>query len=276
MAMSILSLPDSNLRVLEHLSVYRFLTVPQMIRLGVAKHKPTAYNILKRFNTLPRKLVEKKDFGFIAGVGNLHSVYYLTRQGAAFLADVIRLDPEEIKYPKGVHVFARDYFHRIATVDIHIAFRTWAAGAGAEVDFFDTYFDKTGSNRKKRSGAKLRAKTRVDLREGYFIPDGIFMYTEPDEAQRLTVLEVHNGMDTGRFMKQVETHIVALEEGAVSEKYGLALPFRMMWVFELEAGLQAAIRRMRKRPDLEGFREYVYFNTIQNVRVDFTAGWRHF
>ncbi len=250
--------------------------MPQLQRLGIARHKPSVYKVLRRFQSVRSKLIEKKDFGFIAGVGNLHSVYYLTRQGAAFLAEVQRIDPTEIKYPKGVHIFTRDYFHRVSTIDFHIAFRQWAQRTGARVEFFDTYFDKTGSNRHSRSGKKLRAQTRVDLSEAFFIPDAIYLYTTVDERRRLVTLEIHNGMDTGRFMKQMEVHLRALEEGAVSDKYGLPFANRVQWVFEHEAALKAALRRMQQRTEVEGFRDYVDFDTIEQVKEDFAGGWRRF
>lgn len=273
--MAVTWLPDSNLRVLECLGVYRFITVPQLQRLGIAKHKPSVYRILRRFQTFPRQLIEKKDFGFIAGVGNLDSVYYLTKRGAALLAEVQRVDLATIKYPKGVQVFQNDYFHRVATIDVHIACRQWAASTGAIVDVFDTYYDKTGSNRK-RSGDKLRAQTRVDLSDGFFVPDAIILYTKDDGRRRLAAVEVHNGRDTGRFMKQMAKHIQALEEGAVSDKYGVQFGNEILWVFEHESTMYAAIRRMKERRDLMGFRDYISFNTIENVRTGFARNWRRF
>lgn len=245
------------------------------MQLGVSPHRQSIYRILRRFDSPKRKLVEKKDFGFIAGVGNLHSVYYLTRYGAALIAEVRCCDLSEIQYPKGVHIFTNDYFHRIATIDVHISLRQWAQNVGAEVAFFDAYFDKTGSNRS-RYKQPLRAKTRIDISEGYFVPDAIYLYYEPDGKPYLATVEVHNGRDTGRFMKQMEQHLVALEEGAISLHYGLEYANRIQWVFEREQTMNAAIRRMQRRNDLEGFRVYVGFNTIANVRKGFADGWERF
>lgn len=274
--MSLSSLPECNLRVLEHLATYRFLTVPQLQRLGIAEHRESVYRVLRRFKTTRRKLVEKKDFGFSPGRGNLPSVFYLSRQGAAFLADVHRADPSGIKYPKGVHVFERDYFHRMATIDFHIALRQWANQKGAIIDFFDTYFDKTGSNRGRRSGDKLRARTRVDLSDRFFIPDAIYLYTTADGRKHLAVVEIHNGMDTGRFMRQMEPHIQALREGAVTDKYGLDFANRSQWIFEHQAAMHAALKRIRRRHAWHQYRPFVDFNTIENVRADFEGGWCKF
>lgn len=273
--MSVQWLPESNFKVLEHLGTYRYLTVPQMIALGVAKHKSTVYNVLKRFKTLPRKLVEQKNFGLIPGKRNIHSIFFLTRQGAELLAEMYRTDLAKISYPKGVYVFQNDYFHRVATIDFHISLRQWAERTGTTVVFFDTYFDKTGSNRGGR-GQKLRAKTRFDLSDQAFIPDVVYMLLLPDGRPRLVTAEIHNGKDTGRFLKQMETHSQALEEGVISEKHRVDFANSIRWVFEHESTMRAAIRRIRQRGDYDAFRAYIEFNTIAQVKSNFAEGWQHF
>lgn len=273
--MSVQWLPESNLRVLEHLATYRYLTVPQMITLGVAKHKSTIYSILKRFKMLPRKLIEQKNFGLIPGKKNIHSIFFLTRQGAKLLAEVYRIDSDQISYPKGVYVFQNDYFHRVATIDFHISLRQWAERLDVTVVSFDTYFDKTGSNRGG-SGGKLRAKTRFDLSDRSFIPDVVYMILLPDGRPRLVTVEIHNGRDTGRFLKQMETHIEALEEGVVSIKHRVDFANSIRWVFEHESTMRAAMRRMGQRGDYDAFRPYIEFNTVSQVKADFSEGWEHF
>ena len=274
--MSVSWLPPSNLMVLRHLALYRFLTVPQLIRLGVAKHKPSVYKIIGRFKTLPRKLIEQKNFAFNPGRGNVHSVYYLTRQGAELLADVFGVDPSRIKYPRGQTIFEDDYFHRVATIDFHIAVRRQARKAGATITFFETYFDKTGSNRKKRSGDRLRARTRVGVGDRFFNADAIYHYVPPKQQGMLAVFEMHNGRDTGRFMRQLSLRIDALEAGSINEKYQISDPCILQCVFEHESTMNAVIRRLQQQPDLEGFRDYVGLITIEEVRKDFSRSWRHF
>lgn len=273
--MSVAWLPESNLKVLEHLATYRYLTVPQMIDLGIAKHKPSVYNILKRFKTLPRKLVEQKKFGLIPGKKNIHSIYFLTRKGAELVAEVYRVELREISYPKGVYVFQNDYFHRVATIDFHISLRKWAEGTGSSVAFFHTYFDKTGSNRGG-VGGKLRAKTRYDLKEGSFVPDVVYLLHLPDGRPRLVTVEIHNGKDTGRFMKQMEAHIQALEEGAISVAHEVEFANSIRWVFEHEATMKAAMRRIRQKTDYQGFQPYIEFNTVKRIKEGFEVGWQRF
>ena len=273
--MAVRWLPANNLLVLQHLAVYRFLTVPQLIGLGVAKHKSTVYDILKRFDRFPRKLIDRKKFNFVSGRGNIHMVLYLTRGGTELLAEHYGVDPGRIKYPRGQTIFVNDYYHRIATIDFHIALRQWAENAGATVDFFETYFDKTGSNRGG-VGQRLRAKTRVDVGKEFFNADAIYRTTKSNGSQWLVIFEMHNGHDSGRFLKQLDIRLLALEEGSINDQYEFFDPCILECVFEHESTMRAVIKRVRQAEDLTGFREYVSFNTIENVRTDFAVGWQHF
>ncbi|MBN4056097.1 replication-relaxation family protein [Rhodothermus sp. AH-315-K08] len=266
-------LPENNVRVLELLAVYRFLTVPQFMALGLSDHKPSIYRIMSRFKVQRNRLLKKKDFGFERGFGNRSSVYFLTRQGAAFVADLERRDRTFVHFPIGNVSFGQDYFHRVATIDFHIAFRQWAISSGAEVDFFATYFDKSGSNRSRDRSRRLRAKTRVGLEEGFIVPDAVLGYTTKEGSGRLSVLEIHNGMDTRRFERQLDVHLRAMEEGAINEEYQFFSAYTILWVFELEAARDAAIRRVRQRADLDAFRDYLRFASAEDVRANYETSW---
>ena len=273
------SIPDSNLLVLEALGTYKFLTVPQMVRLEVNTHEQSVQRTLRRFKEKKRftKLfVDKKDFGFIAGRGNLHSIYYLTDHGAKVLAEYWRVDPSTIHYPKREPDFGRDYFHRRYTVDVHISLRQWADVAGAEVKFVHTYFDYVGSNRSKKKNP-LRNRTRIDLDgDRFFVPDMVYLVTRPDGSQDLAVVEIHNTKDTKRFLEQMENHALAVQLGAVAEAYSLAINNRIRWVFSHDSTMHAAMKRIGQHRRFAALHQLVEFNTVKGVREDFTAGWRHF
>ena len=82
-------LTAANIEVLRLLNRYRFLTNPQLLRLGLVHDNTSIYRILSRFGDGNRPYIGKKDFGFIAGVGRLHRIYYLQKRGAQF--DTLRL-----------------------------------------------------------------------------------------------------------------------------------------------------------------------------------------
>ena len=277
------SIPDSNLRALEALGTYKFLTVPQMVRLGVNAHEQSVQRTLRRFKEkkrFSRLFVDKKDFGFIAGRGNLHSIYYLTDHGAKVLAEYWRVDPSTIHYPKREPDFGRDYFHRRYTVDVHISLRQWADVAGVKVEFIHTYFDYMGSNRSKKKNP-LRNRTRIDLKgDSFFVPDMVYLVTWPDGSQDLAVVEIHNTKDTKRFLEQMENHAKAVQLGAVAQAYkqtkDLEINSRIRWVFSHDSTMFSAMKRIGQHRRFSALHQFVEFNTIKSVRKDFAAGWRHF
>ena len=156
------ALPDSNLQVMEQLHTYRFLTAPQLLRLGVASHVNSLRRTLRRFETA-RKYVDWAEFGVLPQIGRLPRVYYLTERGARYLAEAWRVEPAEINYPRGVKLFSRDYFHRGATIDFHIELRRFAAQYGLTVEVFHSYFDTAGANRTENPAYRLHHLSKVPL-----------------------------------------------------------------------------------------------------------------
>ena len=156
-------MPDltaANIEVLRLLNRYRFLTNPQLLRLGLVHDNTSIYRILSRFGDGNRPYIGKKDFGFIAGVGRLHRIYYLQKRGAQLLAETLQLDEDEVSYQKVKPPFLQDYFHRLATIDVHIELDRFAAQYGCAVRFFHTYFDVDGANRGTPPSDRLRRLTR--------------------------------------------------------------------------------------------------------------------
>ena len=57
-------LTAANIEVLRLLNRYRFLTNPQLLRLGLVRDNTSIYKILSRFGDGNRPYIGKKDFGF--------------------------------------------------------------------------------------------------------------------------------------------------------------------------------------------------------------------
>lgn len=76
----------TNLRILELLHTYRFLTPKQFLRLGVTTHEKSLQRALQRFATRG-KCVDFADFGVLPLKGRLPRVYFLTSRGAEYLAE---------------------------------------------------------------------------------------------------------------------------------------------------------------------------------------------
>jgi hypothetical protein len=264
-----LPLTNKNILVMEHLQTYRYLTAAQMVRLGVANQRENIYKILNRFKTEQRPLVQSINFGVLPNYGKLSSVHCLTRYGAAALAEMKRLEIEAIPYPKNAKHFRQDYFHRINTIDFHIELRRWAKKAGIRVPFFDTYFEATGSARK----GNLELKTKVDLEKGALVPDANFLIELPNREKRLYTLEIHNGRQTKRTIKQLERHIEAIEQGSLSAKYKIKRACRVVSIYDSVQGLAAAHSRIQKMPRFQKRNGWFLLKTLDQVKSEFFPRW---
>lgn len=246
-----------------------------MLRLGVARHKESLYRVLRRFQKLGKSPIESKDFGFFPGVGRVPSIYYLTKFGAGLLAEYLGCYQSEINYPKGVKIFQRDYFHRLYTIDFHIALRQQAEKENSKIILFETYFDKVGSNRNGAFSQPLKAKTKINFPSSgeFFIPDIIFHSIPAEGKPSIYAVEIHNGKDTKRFLRQFETYVNALTEGVITEHFHLNIPARVAFVFEFDSAKKYAIQRAKQKKNIDAFYPYFSFNTIQNIQKDFSKGW---
>jgi hypothetical protein len=266
--MQIETLPEKNTKVLEWLNIYRFLTVPQLQRLGLDGSKESVYKVLRRFNTNRKPLVAYTDFGFIPKIGRLHRIFYLTKYGALALAELLRIEIDKINYPKNTKLFHRDYFHRLNMIDFHIELRLWSKQTDTKIILFDTYFEGL-----KQKNKRFEMKTKVYLKDGLLIPDAIFIFHLPNTKTYLYALEIHNGFGTKRIVNQLEKHLIAIKEGSVSEKYAYSYANRVVSVFDNEATLRAVLKRLKELPDFKKFYSHFLFKTLEQLKNNFYSGW---
>ena len=105
----------------------KYLTVSHIIQLGISTSKDGSR---KRFLTLyKRGLVDRQVHQSAQGKGKQlirsrqEYLWYLTLNGARLLATHTELELPQIKYSKKKsHRLQNDYFHRITTISMHIAF----------------------------------------------------------------------------------------------------------------------------------------------------------
>jgi hypothetical protein len=199
----------------------------------------------------------------------------MEKRGANLLADTFQLDPEEVSYEKVKPPFLQDYYHRVATIDFHIELDIFAKRMKCEVEFFHTYFDTEGANRGTPPANRLRRLTKVKVGKYHIIPDAIFLLRDPEGKQHLFAVEIYNGFDTKRVVKQLQKHVQAQSEGAISDAYGLALPYRVLLVFDTEEAMQAALKRVKETPDFAEMGSYFAFKSMNGLKRDFAFGWRY-
>lgn len=266
-------------RVLQALACFRYLTAKQLLEIGISKNINSLRDkSLSRLERHKKHYIKSHDFGWIPQRGRLAKVYYLTENGAKLLAEIYRIDYNDIDYPKGGIQFSSDYSHRINFIDFHISFRRWAERHDKEVDFFYSYFDKTGSQRagKVRSMAKTRVLLNrtvyVQQENKPFIPDGLTRY-EDGEKNRLVAVEIHNGVHSKRITEQLLDHLEAIQQGLFSEKFGHKTANFVFSVHENQSTLDSVKKRLLQRPEFKPFMPLFLFNMQAQAKADFRKGW---
>ena len=223
-------------QVLEALAEYHYLSPSQMVRVGLSTSVGAMRRTLQRFAFELKgengwKIRNKKaEIGAIrAGVdrdsGRIARMYYLTKHGAELVAESRQTDPERIFYPRGDTLALADVPHRRLTIDFRIELNRFVEEQGHTVEFYHQYFRTSGANRGTEAGGRLRKHTRIDFPEHlaeryqkpFFWPDGIFAL-RTGHKRILCLVEAYRGIDTGRVMRQLDWHVVALEHGLHSEK----------------------------------------------------------
>lgn len=265
---------EKQLRTLEQLGVYRYLTVRQMLQLGIGKtEKEIRDKILPKLKTTSYPLIKSVDFGFVAGIGRLPQIHHLTKRGALALADLHGIGLDTIQYPVGSVQFSRDYFHRLEFISLHIALRNYAETTGQTLEFFHSYFDSTGNQRRQNS--QLIRDTQVSLHGKAIIPDGNFKLAMTDGQKRLFTLELHKGNNTGRILEQLETHAHLIERELLPKKYQHPHDNYILSVYDHAGTLEAVKRRFQDSDLLREYLNYYAFALVDDLKADFSSGWHY-
>ena len=263
---------ESELKIIEALARYKFLTVSQLDFLNILKNKVGLYARLRQLRSGKKPFIKKNAFGIMAGKGRLEDFYFLDKRGKEFLIEDLNYLEHQIKIPKGTStLFQRDYFHRKRVIDIFLFLDRFLIDNQSHIIFLDYYFDKQGDNRTKKN---LNAKNKIEVREtgGFFIPDIVTKIKYKNEPY-LFFIEQHNGKDTKKIMKQLFYHLLSIEEGTGAEKYNTEKSQRVLIIFEFENILKATIERLSKISDFKGFEKFFIFKTNEELEKDFFKNW---
>lgn len=268
MSVIIQSLSVKPTEALMALSIYRFLTVKQFVKLGIgASEASVRKNILPKLHRSRKPLAKKRKLG-----RTLPDVHYLTEHGVKYLAQVYKLPVEAFPYPKGQvqfgEMFAR---HRFAQIDFHIGFRQWADSLDdVEILFTDMDFDIIGSRRQGTFTKKTEIRLPNDATP--IVPDGIFGVNINGEP-RIYILEVHRKTETKAVSEQLKRYIDVLETGAVAEKYGLEVSPLICSVHMKDNVLRGVKVSLLKTQDFELFKGAFLFNSVDDLTSELAKGW---
>lgn len=265
-----MKITESQIQILEALAEFKFLTTEQMIDIGICQHKRTAYFLLKPLRERHKPLIGRISLHQWIGQARLHDLFYLTKYGASFLDEQRIMPLEKIRYPVGTPtVVTRDYKHRVATINIHIAISRYVKKNFDHMITVSSYFDQKGSN---RSGDTI-ITNKIPINGFQYIYPDLITHSQHGEASHLFVWEQHNGKDTGRLIEQVERHIACIKEWWVSKAFGMQRKLhRVGIIFEHHSILEATMQRLNQK---YGERDELYRFFIFKHQNDLNAFYGH-
>lgn len=257
-------------RVLEALAKYKYLTVSQMVTLGIATRRNNLNTVMKPLKEGKHATIGYKDhMASTLKEGRLQYhrleyVYYLTSYGKKYLLEDHERDEDSILIPSSTqNVYKSDYHHRKFVIDCQIAFDLASDNDQKSILRFDRYFDKVSS------GKKLYAKTRVELGEIALIPDAVFIQNR-EEQRNLLCLEVERGTNSKKLLDKLLVYAQLMAEGVISMAYNHKKDNRVLIVVEEESLLLNTIERIKQHEDFETFfatfvEHHFLFNTLAGV-----------
>lgn len=245
------SLSPTKTNIILQLAKYKFLTISQLLRLGVATQRSNITTNLSRLKKGRHPFIGQMNFPFVPGHGRAENFYFLKPKTKEILIEELLMDEERIKVPKGSSVtFTSDYFHRKYTIDTMIDVNQQAERCGERIIWFDYYFDQTTGVSKG-----TRAKNKIDLQEGtYLIPDAIFV-KETEKGKELWLVEVFNDKEANRPYETLLKHREALILGSPSIKYGVETANRVLCVFTNENVLTKANKLLNNDEKFNNFKK---------------------
>jgi DNA-binding PadR family transcriptional regulator len=249
--------------ILEHLGRFGFLAVSQF---HVLTGKSVGY-LREMLGSLSRRGYIKSYRVEVSYKVRAENIYFLTPLGKEFLLSHKNVFADDIKIPVSSNpVVVKDYFHRLAFVNTHIAIYQYLQTSGVPLAFFYTYFDKTGSVKK----GNLAAKTKVPL-DGYafYIPDGVFVV-----ANTLYLLEMYCDRDTKRIINQLGVHAKAIALGTPAKAFSVAANPYVLSVFAHDGIKEAVIKRLKAIDGFTQMKHLFYFTTLEDLQHEFTS-WRN-
>lgn len=288
------------LNVLKALSYFHFLTNNHLVELGVAK-STHSLNVKAIRELVPKRddngnvrtgngrmrakyLCNNLRFGGLddgSGQKQVKTAYlhYLTERGLNYLywACEDELDPEhELWIPKPNDTLSTDYFHRCNYIYAHIYLRRWAQQSGAEIDFFNHYY-QTDTNRPMFRGRPPSVNQVIwnPQKQSTATPDGLCGITYNGKS-RLFVVEMHRHTDTKRVIDQLYRNMRA--GAAIRAKfpeYETANDPFVLSIYTKPEIMRAVQKRIATNPSFAPVLKGVLFASLEELKSDFENAWEY-
>ena len=254
-------LSTKQIKILESLATYQYLTISQFARLGVDGYRSNISTQLKGLRDKKKNLVDRISDG---GMNDFEDVYFLTKYGAEVIAEHIETDIEGIKMPRSKPKrWQQSYYHRRSSTDCQI--ELYLSASEYEVELYYKETERTGNTRRDNN---LARKTRIDTRGGYLEPDAIFkLDTTKGSKLYLFEMERRDNRTKKQLEEKLRKHVHALNMKSASRLYNHKKAHRVLFVFEHEATMKFAIDFLKK--NVEGADFWFLFKLYDEV----VPGW---
>lgn len=255
-------------KVLQALSIYRFLTVDQMLQLGISKNAKSLRD-KTLFALRHHKCIHSEKIGSF-----LPDVHHLTKQGQTILSEVEGLGAGAAPSNKRQPFSALFAAHRFAQVDFHIGLRQWVEKRGdAEV-----LIELQDFVRQPYAG-KGRAKPATELTVpglvNTVIPDGIFAVGLTTGKTAIYMVEIHRSTQSKAVTEQLNRYFEVIKSGVIQQKFGYPVHPIICSVHHQPAVLASVKARLTAHPGFIHFRHNFVFRALNDLNLDFCGGW-HF
>jgi hypothetical protein len=278
----VLFIPAMAARIMEALSIYRFLSVDQMVRLGIGA-KTNIYKAINH-NLLPQEFVDASLIGSERDETNsqlakpLPRMFFLTRTGADAYERATSLPPGSIQYPHRPAFNANTQLHRLRLIDCHITIKEWADKNIHIIDFFHLdYSTDVGTDFDTKSPLPPRLTKLLTTQGKPLQPDAIFQLTDPrDMTSRLYIFELYIGRKnaTNYFVPQLNRHCFAISEDAVKRTFGYEHGERVLVVFNDPGAVDITKAAMLRTGAFTEFGEHFFLKSYDELTADFRTGWK--
>lgn len=255
-------------RVLQALSIYRFLTVDQMLSLGISKNAKSLRD-KTLFALRHHKCIHSEKIGSF-----LPDVHHLTKQGRDILCQIEGVDiegaPSNKRQPFSA-LFAR---HRFAQVDFHIGLRQWVEQRGdADVLLeLQDFLRPCGSGKgRSKSATELVVPGLVNT----VIPDGIFSVGLTNGKAANYLVEIHRSTQSKAVTEQLSRYFEVIKSGVIQQQFGHQVNPIVCSIHHQESVLASVKARLNGHPNFEGFRHNFVFRALDDLNENFSDGW-HF
>lgn len=228
-------------RILEGLARYRFLTIAQLVRLGVGEEKGVRTRLQ---DLVTAKLVARQEFRLGPSAGRLPNVHWLTGKGARLVAESTG---EAVEAPLPRELKPAHAWHRMLSIDALMACDAWADRTGQERPAVASYMQRHGR----------QAATEITLAGKTALADALVRVVDAAGASRLYVLEVYcSQYSEGRSsfpLEQLEPYVLTGMGNALDDALGIPADgkaARLLVICDTAELRDRLLRRLPERPGM--------------------------